>query len=204
MTPRKGMTMTLAAMLLAVVGVTMARAQIGTPPFVPQMLSQLAKDGWTPQEINALDDAASRLDWSGTAGAGPDVVAMSLELAKSEDPQLSATDQAQLALQVALAADQMKSAGFEAHSVAIAALGAVRNVLAEIQGWMAGGRQGSLGQIIRNSVADAVRQQGRAMAGAQSAGRGPDGQGPAGPGVPSFVDTPASGGVPPLPPHHGR
>ena len=171
---KKLMAVAVAALLLAGV-CAVGSAQTATREFVPALLSQLAADGWSPQETQALGLAASGLDWSDAQGANPEVVALSLEMA-GRDQQLSAADEAQLALQLATSSAQLAAAGLDDHAQAAAALTAVRTVLSAIQGWIADGRQGNLGQLVRQTVANAVRHQVQAAAGSQSAGQGPDSQ----------------------------
>ena len=74
----------------------------------------------SPQETQALGLAASGLDWSGVQGADPQVVALSLEIA-GRDQQLSAADEAQLALQLATSSAQLAAAGLDDHAQAAAA-----------------------------------------------------------------------------------
>ncbi len=202
---RKTAGLLVAAILIAAAAPVFA-LESGGPSFVPGLLAQLSTDGWSTQETEALSAAASQLDWSGTQGGDPQVVALALELAKSQDQSLSATEEAQLGLQLAQSAVQMSAVGLDTHSEAAAALAAVRGVLAAIQAWRAGGSQGDLGELIRESVARAVRGQIQNNAGGQSAGRGQDssggaGQGPEGNGPPPW--TPVSGGSAP-PPGHGK
>ena len=207
MIPKKKLIAVAVATLLLAGVCAVGSALTATHEFVPALLSQLAADGWSPQETQALGLAASGLDWSGVQGADPQVVALSLEMA-GRDQQLSAADEAQFALQLATSSAQLAAAGLDDHAQAAAALLAVRTVLSDIQGWIAGGRQGNLGQLIRHTVANAVRHQVQAAAGSQSAGQGPDsqdgqdhgqGQGQGG-GVGPI--TPAGGTFPP--PHPGR
>jgi len=111
---KKLMAVAVAALLLAGV-CAVGSAQTATREFVPALLSQLAADGWSPQETQALGLAASGLDWSDAQGANPEVVALSLEMA-GRDQQLSAADEAQLALQLATSSAQLAAAGLDVHA----------------------------------------------------------------------------------------
>jgi len=171
---KRWMVLLIAAGVLAA-SASLAQAQASGPAFVPGLLAQLAKDGWSAQATTALSNAAAELDWSGTQGANPSVVALALESGKSQDQGLQPAAEAQLALQLALhlalSTAQMQAAGLDSHETAAAALTAVQASLADIQAWFAGGRQGNLGEIIRTDVSRAVRHQMQLAAVSQPAGR---------------------------------
>jgi hypothetical protein len=163
--------------------------------FASQLLAQLKDNGWAEQEVNAFAQAASQVDWSGTQASNAEGVALALTLQRRERLQLTATEQAQVALQLALMTAEMHAAGFNRHDTAVAAVGAARNALGMIGAWLAGGRQGQLGDLIRNRIAQTVRTQVLTAATAQSAGRGEEAEGEPGlqgNGPPSW--TPAGGG----------
>ena len=167
---KRWMALLIAAGVLAA-SASLAQAQTTGPAFVPELLAQLAKDGWNVQATTALSNAAAKLDWSGTLGANPSVVALALESGKSQDQGLQPTAEAQLALQIALSTTQMQAAGLDSHDTAAAALTAVQGSLSDIQAWFAGGRQGNLGEIIRTDVSQAVSHQVQLAAVSQPAGR---------------------------------
>ncbi len=170
----KDLAVMLAAVILVAGAVPAVSAQSGDPAVVPALVAQLAADGWSPQETQALSDAASGLDWSGTRGVNPQVVAIGLELAKSQDGSLTAGTQAELALQLALSTARLSAAGLDDHATAAAALAGVQAAISDIHTWIANGRQGNLGEIIRKNVAKAVHGQLHDAAMTQSAA---DGQG---------------------------
>lgn len=121
--------------------------------------------------MNAFAQAAGQVDWSGTQASNAEGVALALTLQRRERLQLTATEQAQVALQLALMTAEMHAAGFDGHDTAVAAVVAARNTLGVIGAWLDGGRQGQLGDLIRNRIAQTVRTQVRMAATAQSAGR---------------------------------
>jgi hypothetical protein len=188
--------MTLTAILVFTLAFAGAAAATAEAPasaqgFVPALVTSLEGEGWSLQERTELALAAGQLDWNGTQEADAEAVALALTLQDRERLQLSTREKAQEALQLALMTAEMRAAGFSDHDTAVAALSAVRDMQGEIKAWMAGGRHGELGQIIREQVAAAVRQQVRLAADTQGAGKGPDdrqgqalGRGPAamGPG----------------------
>jgi hypothetical protein len=163
--------------------------------FESELVAQLKANGWAEQEVNAFAAAARQMDWSGAQAANAEGVALALTLQERERLRLSATEQAQEALQLALMTAEMNAVGFSRHDCAVAAVGAARNALGEIRAWMTGGRHGELGQIIRNRIAETVRAQVQVAATEQSAGNGtgsPAGAGQEGNGPPAWA--PAGGG----------
>ncbi len=199
---RKDLTVILVAAVLVVAAAPMFAAQGEGPGFVQELLGQLAADGWSAQETQALSDAAASLDWSGSQGVNPQVVALALELAKSREQSLTGPGEAEIALQLALAAAQMKAVGFDDHAAASAALGGVQVALSSIQSWIAGGRQGNLGQIIRRSVAEAVHSQLNNPASSQFPGGGSGLGGNPGLAANAPIVPPGLGG--PFPPNNPR
>ena len=192
----------LSAVLTAMTTVA-AGAQAAEPAFVPALLTSLGNEGWSVQERNALANAAGQLDWSGVQGANAEAVALALSLQRRENLQLSATEQAQIALQLALMTAEMRAAGLDEHAAAVTAVSAVRNALGEIQAWMSGGRHGELGQIIRARISAAVRDQVQLAARSQSAGKGPDDREGVGQGGNAGTGMQGPGGAP-VQPRNGR
>jgi hypothetical protein len=196
------------AALVAAFGLPAAWAQSAAEPaaqpaapgpggqFENALSAQLRANGWSEQELAAFEDAAHQLDWSGARLGNAEGVALALTLQQRERLQLSATEQARVALQLAVMTAEMNAAGFREHDCAAAAVDAARNTLGEIRAWMTGGRHGELGQLIRSRVAETVRARVQTVAAEQSAGNGTDspaGPGPEGSGPPSWA--PAGGGM---------
>ena len=135
--------------------------------FVAQLAQNLEETNWSEAEIEELVSAAQELNWEAAEGANPETVALALNVAKrrgggeDEESEISGLEQAQLALETAIAAREMEQAGFEERDVARAALNGARNTIAQIQSWKDGDREGNLGQMIRNQVSEAVRSQAR-------------------------------------------
>jgi hypothetical protein len=135
------------------------------PGFLPALLEQLGRHGWTVQERNAFAEAAAGVDWTQVENADPEAVALALSLRTREQLQvrdrlmLTEREQVEAALQLALMAREMAAAGFDRHDTAAAAAAAMRNCLGDIHAWMEGGRHGELGQIIRTQVRAAMRSQ---------------------------------------------
>lgn len=150
----------------------------GSPAFVGKLLVQLRQDGWSPAASQALAQAAEKLNWNGTNGADPEVVALALEFGAKQDSSLPATIQARLALELAVSSVEMEQAGMGQRSVAIAALNAVRYSMPDLQSAVAGHTPGTgVGDIIGKAVSTAVRNQIQASLGPQANGHAAAGQG---------------------------
>jgi len=132
------------------------------PEFVSELLSLLAQEGWTPEEVRAL--AAQDVAWEEAEGADPEVVALALELAKSEDAELEPMAQALMAVDLARAAMQMESLGIGELTIALTALEGVREILMDVQAFRSGELSGNLGESIRNRMQERVAGAARAQA----------------------------------------
>lgn len=164
--------------LLAITMSSFAQSASGNTAFVTKLLVQLQQDGWSPAASAALGNAASRLDWSGTDNADPQVVALALEYGASHDAALTATAQAQIALQLALSSVEMEKSGLSQQSAAVAALTALQSSLAELQAAIANHTPGSgVGDIIGKAVSNAVRDQVQSSIGPQINAHSSVGQG---------------------------
>lgn len=151
----------LVAILLSITVSGFAQTSSDTPPaFVTKLLGQLQQDGWSSAASAALANAASRLNWSGTNAADPQVVAVALEYGAHQDTALPPTTQAQVALELALSSVQMEQTGMSRQSAAVAALTAVRSSLSNLQAAIADHTSGNtIGDIIGSAVSSAVRNQ---------------------------------------------
>lgn len=134
-----------------------------TPPFIEELSGLLEGRGWSAEDVARVVEAAKTLDWEGAEGADPEVVALALELGKREEADMEPLEQAQLALELALTAVEMESLGYGERSVARAALNGVRNILSDIRSWKEGGREGNLGELIRNHLRNEVLSAGRSQ-----------------------------------------
>lgn len=182
--------------------------QAGEPQLVQALVAQLEQNGFGTGEGTAIAQAATSLNWSGTEGASPQVIALALEFAHQNNPSITPGEQAQLALQVALAAAEMHAAGVDERSTAVVALNAVRTMLQEMQQLRTQNQTSEVGLTIRNSVANAVRTQlqNEAVNALRTHGPGRDGAGSPGFG-PGFGGGSSSGGGlqgPPVSPPVGK
>lgn len=161
-----------------------------------RLSAQLTAAGWSGTDISNFIESASNLDWSGAVTADPEVVALALEFAAQRndinDPQL----QAELALQIALAAVQMHEAGMTGQQVAVAAINAVQMVKSEMNP-RGTSESGPPGQLVRTNVQSAINN--AARLGTQ---RGLHSNGPPEhpPGQPPFDQSPGRGNPPYGPP----
>jgi len=126
------------------------------PEFVSELLALLAEEGWTAEQVRAL--ATQNADWEKAEGADPEVAALALELAVSEDGEMEPMEQALLAISVAEAAIQMEAMGIGEMAIALAALEGVRDILNDVKsfrdGEIATGKE--LAERIRNRMGQKV------------------------------------------------
>jgi len=127
-----------------------------TPPFVDELTALLESRGWSEEEVFNLAEAAKELEWEQAEGADPEVVALALELGKKQEATMEPLEQAQLALELALTAVEMESLGYNERVVARAALNGVRDIVSDIKNWKQTGKQGNLGELIRNRLRNEV------------------------------------------------
>lgn len=143
-----------ASLLPAVVTAQEAEEQ----PFVAELARELQNADWDSEEIEELVAAAEQLDWEAVEGANPQAVALALQFGAEENSELSGPEQAQLALELAVAAAQMEAVGLDQLDIARAALNGARSAIGEIRTWKDGGREGNLGEIVRSTVAARTRR----------------------------------------------
>lgn len=184
-------------------------ATVGEPQLVQAIVAQLEQNGFDRGQGTAIAQAATALNWSGTEGASPQVIALALEFAHHNDPSFTPTEQAQLALQVALAAAEMHAVGIDEHSTAVTALNAVRTMLRQMDQQRTRNQTQSEIQLrIRESVAEAVRTQLQNRAENALQNHGPGGEGAGSPGYgPGFGGGASPGGGlqgPPVSPPVGK
>jgi len=120
------------------------------PGFVEELLSLLQSEGWTVEELRAL--AGQGVPWEEAEGANPEVVALALQLARSEDEELEPMVQALMAIDLARAAIEMENLGIGELTIALSALEGVREILTDIQAFRSGGLEGNLGEAIRTRM----------------------------------------------------
>jgi hypothetical protein len=126
--------------------------------FVDELTEVLRGEGWSEADIDELSAAARDLNWDAAAGARPEVVALVLEYARESDREGTVgLERALLALEIALASNAMRQAGYDEIDIARAALEGTRDALAEIRTWREAGRIGNPGHIVRERVLAAVR-----------------------------------------------
>ena len=135
---------------------------VDTPAFMVQLALNLRQRGWSEEDIGQMMVQARLMDWDEVDRADPEMVgyALSYGYRKGEavDPELAQT-RAQLAHELALATMEMERNGFEPQAVAKAAANGVRDAMAQIQNWKEAGKSENLGQLIRNTIGNSVKQE---------------------------------------------
>jgi uncharacterized protein YxeA len=99
------------------------------PTFVRETVQRLKQEGWTEEELERFRAAAQNRNWEDAEGADPEVVAMALQLAKQDREQLEGAENADLALELARVARNMKRSGYERSEIARTAFDGTRDVL---------------------------------------------------------------------------
>jgi len=158
--PARVMLFVLALVLIA--GTPLWSQEPQRPEFVNELLALLQKEGWTAEELRAL--AAQNVPWEDAAGAEPEVVALALELARSEDQELEPMTQALMAIDLAQAAMEMESLGMGELTIAVTALQGVREILGDVRAFRLGEIEGNLGEAIRTRMRERVATAARAQA----------------------------------------
>lgn len=158
--PARVMLFVLALVLIA--GTPLWSQEPQRPEFVNELLVLLQREGWTAGELRAL--AAQNVPWEDAAGAEPEVVALALELARSEDQELEPMTQALMAIDLARAAMEMESLGMGELTIAVTALQGVREILGDVRAFRLGEIEGNLGEAIRTRMRERVATAARAQA----------------------------------------
>lgn len=126
--------------------------------FVNQLIVLLQDEGWTAGEVRDL--VSQEVDWEHAEGANPDVVALGLQYARSENEkmELEPMEQALLAIELAQATIEMEAVGIGELSIAMTALDGVRDILTDIQAFRSGELTGKeLGETIRTTMRDRMK-----------------------------------------------
>jgi hypothetical protein len=176
--------------------------------FIQELQNSLQERGWSEAELEAFADAARELDWEGSIGANAEIVARTLQYAKNrgdsapEDSEAAegaeeseAAERARIALENAITAREMERAGFDDREIARTALESTREMLGVIEEWHRGGREGNLGEQLRERVAEEVRERARNHAEEELQNRGRS-RGRHGRGAAGDIEPPAAPGNP--------
>ena len=154
-------------------------------PFIEQLRQRLADQDWTEGEIREMVQAARRLNWEETNPENAEIVALALQLGRQDRTQLDGAENAQLALELAMAAREMKQAGIGDRDIARACMVCTREMLQEME-QLRTQDQGTvpeeqLREMIRNMIQNRIQ----AAAKEQIASRGANAKkGPHGPEAP--------------------
>jgi len=141
--------LTLGLVILAIAPLW-SQEQEQKPDFVAELLELLAEEGWSAAQVQAL--ATQNVDWERADGADPEVVALALEFAVSEDEAMGPMEQALLAITVAEAAIEMEAIGIGEMTIALTALEGVRDILAEVKAF-----RESEGEMTGQQLAEHIR-----------------------------------------------
>ncbi|MDY7028819.1 MAG: hypothetical protein SVR04_11030 [Spirochaetota bacterium] len=154
-------------------------------PFVEQLRQRLADQDWTEGEIREMVQAARRLNWEDTDPESAEIVALALQLGRQERTQLEGAENAQLALELAMAARQMRQAGIAERDIARTCLESTREMLQEREQLRAQDQGIEPGEQLQERIRNMIQNRIRTAAKEQIAARGANAnRGPRGPEAP--------------------
>ena len=123
-----------AGVLLLCSGVSVSAQENSAPPqFLQQTLRYMQQYGWSEDQLNQFRNAAREQNWENVEGAEPEIVALALRLAQREREQLNASENADLALELANMARTMQRLGFQSREIAEAAFEGTREIVRNMQ-----------------------------------------------------------------------
>jgi len=102
----------------------------GAPDFLEALRELLQEDDWSPAEIQEL--IKQEVDWSQAQVRDAEIVQYCLQYAKGTGEQIGAHEQAQLANEVAVMAQEMRALGFGEPAIVRTALNGTREALEEL------------------------------------------------------------------------
>ena len=171
---------------------------VDAPAFMVQLALNLQERGWSEEDIGQMMIQARLMDWDEVELADPEMVGYALSYGYRKggevDPELAQT-RVQLAYELALAGLEMERNGYEPQAVARAAANGVRDAMAQIQNWKETGKSENLGQLIRNTVSNSVRQETAQRSNAKDKQNMGQSQSSGGVGANSGIGAGASGGI---------
>ncbi|MFO7848943.1 MAG: hypothetical protein R6V67_03180 [Spirochaetia bacterium] len=126
--------------------------------FPGRLETALENSSFSEEEVEEIAEKAAELSWEEAEGADAEVVARALSLAKDEDAELDAEQNARMALELAQNAVRLENENYEETVVAQATLESVRSMLGQIEEWKSGDSSESLGEIVRATVSTEARK----------------------------------------------
>lgn len=132
--------------------------------FSAKLEAALAKSDFSEEEARAVAESVrARIGDAGegeneSENADPEVVARALGLAKNENAELDAEQNAELALELAQNSVRLKEENYDKTVVAKATMNAVRDMLGQIKEWKSGDMSENLGEMVRSTVSTEARK----------------------------------------------
>jgi hypothetical protein len=161
---RSGWVLLAAAGMLLLAGAGWSEPGDGSPAFLQELQRLLTREGWSAGRIGEL--AGQPVEWQGLQARDAELVALALRYAASQDGGIGPVEQARIAVQVALMAQQMRSLGYGEPQMLRAALNGVREAL-QLQARTANGQQSQAasgsgatqGDTLRTRLQEQLQQQ---------------------------------------------
>ncbi len=120
--------------------------------FIDRFEIALRNSIFTEEEVAAILKSANDLSWEKAEGADAEVIVQALRIARDEQANLDAEENAELALALAQNAARLKNENYDEEVVAKTIREAVQNQLAVIKEWKASDKSEQLGELIRSGV----------------------------------------------------
>lgn len=130
---KRSVSLTAAILLLGVAGVVSAQESSAPPQILQRTLQYLQQYGWSEDQLDRFRQAAGKQNWEEADGADPEIVALALRLGNQEREQLNASENADLALELAHMARTMQSLGFQSREISEAAFEGTRDIVRNMQ-----------------------------------------------------------------------
>ena len=128
------------------------------PDFLEALRELLLKEDWSPEEIQKL--VRQEVDWSQAQVKDAEIVQTCLQYAKDSGQEIGAHEQAQLANEVAVMAQEMRALGFGEPAIVRTALNGTREAveeLARLQLRKEEGAETGVGDMIRTRLREELQ-----------------------------------------------
>jgi len=138
------------------------------PEFVREMFRFMEQDEWTGRELAAFVTASRARNWEDLEDVDPATIAEAMRLAHrsrdNEERSLTGEDQADLAYELALQAQEMRRLGMDRREIAQATATATRDTIRTMQRDRVDFESGEVGEELRTRLRERTSEQMRTAA----------------------------------------
>ena len=128
--------------------------------FLSKLQRNLQAYGWSEEEISSFMNAARHLNWDLIENDTDDVVAYSLQYCRKTNQKTTASEKAQLAYELSVAAFEMKKIGFDEDAIVRVAVNTSREFVKTLNQYRKQVTEDGLGDVIRERIRQQVCQEG--------------------------------------------